>query len=371
MPTDAGHGLGERGHRVVGVPHRSVPGVAARGQPHPGHPLLRGLDEVEPAVPHRRGEAADLADGVRAVLEPLAVRLHQRSGALVPPGLLVGGEAEHQRPVGHDAGPGTGTHRGEQHRVEVLHVDGTATPELTLVDLPAERVQLPVGGVGGDDVEVAVHEDRVAPVPAPARQHVGAPRLGLPQLALDADLVEQRRHVLGGLALARARLVAEVGRVDADQVTADLRDLGCGVVVGVLSGGAHGPHSAAAGAVVESAVSDPAGTPAQRRWRAPARGLIERVWAQRTSPPAATTPSCRASAIGSALRGLPRPGVLPALLEDLDLEDDGARDGPLDGALAPCPGRRAVRPPALDHDLFEAVLLGYTHLQPAQARWSR
>ena len=86
--------------------------------------------------------------------------------------------------------------------------------------------------------------------------------------------------------------------------------------------------------------------------------------APRRSAP--TTPSCSASAIGSALRGLPRPGVLPALLEDLDLEDDGARDGPLDGALAPGAGRRAVRPPALDDDLFEAVLLGYTHLQPAQ-----
>ena len=29
VPTDAGHGLGEGGHRVVGVPHRPVAGVAA------------------------------------------------------------------------------------------------------------------------------------------------------------------------------------------------------------------------------------------------------------------------------------------------------------------------------------------------------
>ena len=45
------------------------------------------------------------------------------------------------------------------------------------------------------------------------------------------DLVEQRRDVLGGLALAGAGLVAEVGGVDPDQVAADLGDLGGGVVV--------------------------------------------------------------------------------------------------------------------------------------------
>ena len=48
---------------------------------------------------------------------------------LVPAGLLVGGEAEHHRPVRDCAGTGARAHDREQHRVEVLHVDRAATPD--------------------------------------------------------------------------------------------------------------------------------------------------------------------------------------------------------------------------------------------------
>ena len=42
---------------------------------------------------------------------------------------------------------------------------------------------------------------------------------------LDADVGEERGHVLGGLALARSGIITPVGRVDADEVGADLGDL--------------------------------------------------------------------------------------------------------------------------------------------------
>src|SRR3712207_6874768 len=49
---------------------------------------------------------------------------------------------------------------GEDHRVEALHVDRAAAPQVPVPDLTAERVDRPLGRVGRHDVEVAVHEDR-------------------------------------------------------------------------------------------------------------------------------------------------------------------------------------------------------------------
>ena len=57
-----------------------------------------------------------------------------------------------------------------------------------------------------------------------------APWRWLEELGLDADLVEQAGDVLGGRPLPRPGAVAVVGRVDPDQVAADLDDLGLGCV---------------------------------------------------------------------------------------------------------------------------------------------
>ena len=52
---------------VVLVGHRTVPGGAVHGEPHPVHALLGGLDEIEPQLlVDGEGEAADLADRLRA-----------------------------------------------------------------------------------------------------------------------------------------------------------------------------------------------------------------------------------------------------------------------------------------------------------------
>ena len=128
---------------------------------------------------------------------------------------------------------GAGAHHREQHRVEVLHVDRAAAPDVAVLDLPGERVDLPVLGRGRYDVEVPVQQQRAlaAGLSAPLRHQRRAAAVELEQLGLDPDLVEQPGDVLGGLALARPGLVAVVAGVDPDQVATQVDDL-AGRVVG-------------------------------------------------------------------------------------------------------------------------------------------
>ena len=76
----------------------------------------------------------------------------------MPPGLLVGGEREHDVAGGLAALAQPLADDGQHHRVHVLHVDRAAAPDAAVGDLAGERVVPPVGGVGGHDVEVAVDE---------------------------------------------------------------------------------------------------------------------------------------------------------------------------------------------------------------------
>ena len=92
---------------------------------------------------------------------------------------------------------------------------------------PANGSQPPVDRVGRHDVQVTVDEEGgAAPVGAfDAGDQAGPLRVRLEHGGLDADLAEQARHVLGGPSLARAGVVPRVGRVDPDQVSADVDDL--------------------------------------------------------------------------------------------------------------------------------------------------
>ena len=74
---------------------------------------------------------------------------------------------------GLDAGAGPVADQRQDHRVHVLHVDGAAAPDVAVALLAGERVHAPLGGVGGDDVQVPVHQQRGAAA-------VGRPRCGRP-----------------------------------------------------------------------------------------------------------------------------------------------------------------------------------------------
>jgi hypothetical protein len=169
-------------------------------------------------------------------------------------GLLVGQEGDDEvagRPL---TGADQLADGGEDHGVHVLHVDGAAAPHAAVADLRREGVDLPVVRARGDDVEVTVDEERrPRGVGArDARDDVGPARLRLDDVGLEADLGEQPGDVLGGLPLPRTGPVAEVRRVDPDELAADvddfrLRAAGHGLCAGPAQLGHGHPSTSSAG----------------------------------------------------------------------------------------------------------------------------
>ena len=161
--AEPGDGLAEPGDGVVVVHERAVAGLAAGGEPHPGQALLGGLHEVEAqVVADGDAEAADLADRLGAALEQVGVLVDQPAGAELAAGLLVGDVGQHDVARRLDAGAGPVADQRQDHGVHVLHVDRAAAPDVAVALLAGERVDAPLGRIGGDDVEVAVHEQRRA-----------------------------------------------------------------------------------------------------------------------------------------------------------------------------------------------------------------
>src|SRR6266498_5420361 len=76
-----------------------------------------------------------LADRLRAAVEELWMVVDHEVPAVTAAGLLVGEERQHQVARRHSALPAHLPHEREDHRVEVLHVDGAATPEVSVLDL--------------------------------------------------------------------------------------------------------------------------------------------------------------------------------------------------------------------------------------------
>ena len=164
------------------IAERPVPGLTVGDELQPGHPLLRGLDQVEPkVVVHGQREPAHLTDRLLAALDaaPRCSSTIQRA-PFSAARLLVGGEHQPERPTRRGAGPGPGTDHAEQHGVEVLHVDRAATPDAPVDDLAGERRHRPVLGVRRYDVQVPVDQQRAQrPVDAlrlPVRHQRGPAR---------------------------------------------------------------------------------------------------------------------------------------------------------------------------------------------------
>ena len=93
-----GHRLGELGDRVVVVDHRAVPG-AARGASAAARPCPspRSRSGRAAGVAEREREPADLADRLGDALEQVRVVVDQPVRALAAAGLLVGEEARARR----------------------------------------------------------------------------------------------------------------------------------------------------------------------------------------------------------------------------------------------------------------------------------
>ena len=220
------HRLGERGDRVVVMDHRAVARSAARGQPHPVHALLRGLDQIEPplttvAARHRQRKPADLADRLGDALEQVGPVVHQPLRPVFAAVLLVGHEREHQVARRDDAGPTEMPGNDDHHADHVLHVDRAAAPDIAVLDRAGERMHAPLGRLGGHHVKMPVDQQRAARAvrALEAGEHIAAPgRAGLQVLDLVADVFQLGGDPVGafGLALGGFQL-AGVGGVEPDQ----------------------------------------------------------------------------------------------------------------------------------------------------------
>ena len=200
-------------------------------QPQPGDALLRGLDQVD-AAGRRDGEreAADLADRLGDALEQLGVVVDQpvRARACRRPPRRRGSRGRRRAAACGPRGAICADER-QHHRVHVLHVDGAAAPDAAVGDLAGERVvpSSPAASAGTTSrwpctssagaAGVLALEPRPRGWSGPARDSKISG--SSPTSASCAGDVLRRRP------LPRPAAVAVVGRVDPDQVAADLDDL--------------------------------------------------------------------------------------------------------------------------------------------------
>ena len=163
-----------RGDRVVVVGERAVPRCAVRGDGEPAHALLSDLHGVEALVAHVHGEPTDLTDRVFA---PNFLRVIPRQPERTPltAGLLVSDAAEdeiafwgHPEAVKQDEG-----HR--LHRDHVLHVDGPAAPDESVMDFTGEGGVGPDRRIRGHDIQMAAQEDGRAPVAVAKKMQIDEP----------------------------------------------------------------------------------------------------------------------------------------------------------------------------------------------------
>jgi hypothetical protein len=216
-----------------------VAGEAARGQLHPHHRLLGGLDQVEAAFTavaarHGQREPTDLADRLGDALEQVGAVVDQPLGPVFPAGLLVGDEREDKIPRRHDPRAFEVPGDRDQHAAHVLHVDRAAAPHIAVGDRTGERVHAPVRRLGGHHVEVPVQQQgpavRIAAL-EPGEQIAPARRSGLDVFGRVTDLFQLFTHPAGAFGLALGGCgFAGVGRVKADERADEVNHLGFGVV---------------------------------------------------------------------------------------------------------------------------------------------
>ncbi len=172
------------------------------------------------------GVPADLADGFRRAGEQLGTVVDDVAGAEVSPVLLVREEGDDQVALGALVGAKDVLQRRDDHGVHVLHVDRAAPPQHSVANDAAERIDSPVGGIGGNDIGVAVHDERRlgAVEPLDSGDDARATGRGIHVFGGQPEVFEQCAQVLGGIGLAVGSTFAEVGGIEADQL---LRNAGC------------------------------------------------------------------------------------------------------------------------------------------------
>ena len=227
-PAEGRHRLREARDGVVGMEAAAVGRASARHQPDPDECLLPHLQQVGATVVDADGVSADLADRLGRTGEPLGAVAHHELRAFNAAVLLVGEEHQDEVTLWSLSRAEQVGDRGKDHRVHVLHVHRSPSPEHAVAHLAGEGIHAPVLRHRRDDVEVSVqHEGRSIGVSTRhPGHHVGAPVDGFVVLGLQAQRLQECPDVLRRLALAAGSAAAEVGGVEPDEVSGEAGDFG-------------------------------------------------------------------------------------------------------------------------------------------------
>ena len=133
---------------------------AVGDQTKPGNALLGRLQKIGALPADGCREAAHFRDRFSSALEQLRTLVHGVTGAVFTASLLVGEKGEDNVPLGLPSGSGQIPHDGQDHGIHVLHVNGTAAPDESILQFRAEGIHGPLIAQCGNNVKVSVYYQR-------------------------------------------------------------------------------------------------------------------------------------------------------------------------------------------------------------------
>src|SRR5699024_2497589 len=127
--------ISDTGDGVLGVRGGAVARASGRRESQPCLAALGVLDRIEASgLVDREGEPSTLADRLGDAVEDLRAVLDQVLRSVNTAALLIGDEEEYEVPRRHRPGASQMSCDGEEHRDGVLHVDGSAAPQVAVLD---------------------------------------------------------------------------------------------------------------------------------------------------------------------------------------------------------------------------------------------
>ena len=151
--------------------------------------------------------AADFADGVAHACEEFGVFVDEVTGAVATADLLVRQDEQQHVAGGRETLRVGAQAGGDHHGDAALHVQCAAAPDATVGDGAAEGRMRPVLADGGDDVDVAVEQERRRLTCAgQTRQQVEAGVVPGQYLKVDVLLRQQAGDVVHAVGLVAGRV---------------------------------------------------------------------------------------------------------------------------------------------------------------------
>ena len=221
LPVEVAQELAEARNRFAAVDERAVTTRPADRRLQPADLLLDDLDRIEALPADQDARAAELAEPVADAGEELGMLFGEEARALVAAVFLVGEDDEYEVAGQRDVLPLRPQERVHEHRDAALHVERAAAPDVPVDEPALERRVRPALPARGDDVDVALEEQRRRVAALEPGDEVRPARHPLEGLRLAARLLEQAADELDALGLVAGR----IRRVEADQRLRKLDDV--------------------------------------------------------------------------------------------------------------------------------------------------